>query len=87
VLSSGESADDQQKPMVACVLCGYESKNLLSCVSHIMLDHFGYDSSTVRIKRFVNYMLHSLTGKASDNMTGVRLKLEDINIKKLIFSY
>ena len=58
VISSNENSTPV--PMVSCVLCGHESNNLLSCISHIMLDHFGYDSNTVKIKRFVNYMMSKL---------------------------
>ena len=64
VLSQLPETDAQPKPMVACVLCAHESSNLLSCMSHILLDHFGYDAPTIRIKRFVNYMMNNL--KRSD---------------------
>lgn len=60
VLSQLLESDAQPKPMVACVLCANECGNLLSCMSHILLDHFGYDSPTIRIKRFVNYMMNNL---------------------------
>jgi hypothetical protein len=49
----GQSQETSSTPMVACVLCNSESSNLLACTGHIMLDHFGYDSNTIKIKRFV----------------------------------
>ena len=63
VLSNSEStgaANQQPVPMVSCVLCANESSNLIGCVQHLMLDHFGYDSSTIKIKRFVTYMYNSV---------------------------
>ena len=48
-----QSQESSSTPMVACVLCNSESSNLLACTNHIMLDHFSYDSNTIRIKRFV----------------------------------
>jgi hypothetical protein len=62
VLSNSESTGGAANPvpMVSCVLCANESSNLIGCVQHLMLDHFGYDSSTIKIKRFVSYMLNSI---------------------------
>jgi hypothetical protein len=54
-----------QQPMVSCVLCGFESTNLMGCIQHIMLDHFSYDSNTIRMKRFVNFMLNKLNASGS----------------------
>jgi hypothetical protein len=48
-----QSQETSSTPMVACVLCNSESSNLLACTNHIMLDHFSYDSNTIKIKRFV----------------------------------
>ena len=55
------------QPMVACVLCGYEAVDLIGCIQHIMLDHFSYDSNTIRMKRFVNYMMNRLNGANNSN--------------------
>jgi hypothetical protein len=67
VNSSNSSSNNSgvQQPMVACVLCGFESTNLMGCIQHIMLDHFSYDSNTIRMKRFVNFMLNKLNGSGA----------------------
>lgn len=57
VLTSLDSG--QTLPMVSCVLCSNESKNLLASISHILMDHFAYDSGVIKFKRFVNTFLKS----------------------------
>lgn len=57
-------------PVVSCVLCTYEANNLLDCVSHLMFDHFAYDTQTVRMKRFVSAML-AAAAAAANTTTGL----------------
>lgn len=60
ILSTDTQHSNNVQPMVSCVLCNNECGNLLASMSHILLDHFGYDSGVLHMKRFVNHMLKSL---------------------------
>jgi hypothetical protein len=61
-------AELRQLPMVSCVMCQHQSSSLLKCVSHIMIDHFGYDSSVITLKRFVHYMFNDKSSQKEDEM-------------------
>jgi len=85
VLSTLNQSNDQTPvPMVACVLCNNESSNILSCVTHIMQDHFTYDSSTVRTKRFVNYMLTKLGVDLKPKSNKLAIKSNEENKEELV---
>ena len=70
VLATTQTGESQsQVPMVACVLCGHESTTLIGCTQHIMSDHFAYDTDTIRMKRFVNFMVGKSQGSGANAST------------------
>ncbi len=68
ILSAQLSETAPATPVVACVLCQHESANLIQCIAHIMFDHFSYDSSTIKIKRFVNAILQQMQAGSDTSM-------------------